>query len=109
MLPGMPEKTQPDVVVATSNLPSGTDYTGETAGRLTRNKWGGVWAIGENCGQERAIYECMTKPPSTLIVWPVTWRARFEARNVTMSAMSEGCCHVPSGTNFLIFSPAHVS
>ncbi len=36
----------------------------------------------------RFCYQCITIPPSTLIVWPVTFFARFEARKTTIAATS---------------------
>src|SRR5579872_1258122 len=58
---------------------------------------------------QRAGYECMTQPPSTLIVWPVTWEARSDERNTTMSAISRGSCQRPKGTRVRTFSPAQSS
>jgi hypothetical protein len=37
-------------------------------------------------------YLCITMPPSTLIVWPVTFFARFDARNTTIAAKSSCSC-----------------
>src|SRR5262245_25597261 len=56
-----------------------------------------------------ADYQCITQPPSTLIVWPVTCAARSEARKTTMSAMSRGCCQRASGTTWRTLSPAQSS
>ena len=54
-------------------------------------------------------HQCITNPPSTLIVWPVMLRARFDARKTAMAAMSSGCCQRFNGTTFLIFSADHAS
>ena len=48
---------------------------------------------------------CITWPPSTLIVWPVTCAALAEDRKITMSAMSSGFCQLPSALMDRTFSP----
>src|SRR5690242_15566461 len=49
-------------------------------------------------------HQCITCPPSTFTVWPVTWRALGEDRKTTMSAISSGCCQRPRGATALTFS-----
>lgn len=60
-------------------------------------------------GVLQPVYECMTWPPSTLIVCPVTCEARAEERNTTMSATSSVDCQRASGTTARTLSPAHSS
>src|SRR5262249_43494980 len=62
-----------------------------------------VWRRGAGA------YQCITMPPSTLIVCPVTFFARFDARNTAIAATSSGSCQRPSGTRRRIFSPAQSS
>ncbi len=54
-------------------------------------------------------YQCITCPPSTLIVCPVTFRARSDDRNTTISAISSVSCQRPNGATARTFSPAHSS
>ena len=54
-------------------------------------------------------YQCITWPPSTLIVCPVTAEARDDDKKATMSAISAGSCHRANGATALIFSAAHSS
>src|SRR4051812_26618106 len=56
-----------------------------------------------------SCYQCITNPPSTLIVWPVTWADRSDDRNAIMSAIASGVCHLPSGTTDRIFRSDHSS
>lgn len=60
-------------------------------------------------GPDVISYQCITNPPSTFTVCPVTLCARRDARNTAMPAMSSGCCQRPSGTTRRTFSPAHSS
>lgn len=59
--------------------------------------------------QPRPRHQCITNPPSTLIVCPVMCSARDEARNTIMSATDSGVCHRPSGTTCRTFAPAQSS
>jgi membrane fusion protein, multidrug efflux system len=57
----------------------------------------------------RPAHQCITYPPSTLIVWPVMFRPRLEARNTAMAATSSGSCQRFRGTSFRILSADHSS
>jgi hypothetical protein len=54
-------------------------------------------------------YQCITWPPSTLMVWPVICRLLAEERNTTMSAISSGSCHRARGATARTFSSAQSS
>ena len=66
--------------------------------------------VASNCeGASMIHHQCMTYPPSTLIVCPVTLCARFEARKTVICATSSGSCQRPKGTTWRTFSPAQSS
>ena len=54
-------------------------------------------------------YECITWPPSMLIVWPVIFCACSEARKTAMAAYSAGVFKGPSGDTLRIFLPRPMS
>jgi hypothetical protein len=56
-----------------------------------------------------AHHECITQPPSTLIVWPVTSDALELLKKTIIAAMCSGVCHLPRGTTRLILSAAQSS
>jgi hypothetical protein len=67
-----------------------------------------LWLV-ESCypEPESTKPQCMTWPPSTLMVWPVTSLLRADDRKTTMLAMSSGCCHRARGETARTFSSAH--
>src|SRR5262249_14412193 len=70
----------------------------------------GIVMIGSCAANEVALaHQCITKPPSTLIVCPVTLWAHGEARNTAIAATSSGVCQRPRGTTRRTFSPAQSS
>jgi hypothetical protein len=64
---------------------------------------------GSRSGTVPPGHQCITKPPSTLTVWPVTFAARAEARKTARAATSSGSCQRPRGTTRRIFSSAQTS
>ena len=93
----MPDRS---LIVGRSNPMNPLDGIGPKSYRDRR-----TWDRG-NSGYR---HQCITKPPSTLIVCPVMLRARLEARKTAMAAISSGCCQRFKGTTFLIFSAVHAS
>ena len=77
--------------------------------RLLKTAGGQVEAHPPPAPPVRTAHQCMTNPPSTLMVCPVTWAARSDDRKTIMSAMASGGCHRPSGTRARILRSAHSS
>lgn len=78
------ERTQPAWQIASSGIPTPQTFEG-------------------------AHYQRITWPPSTLMLWAVTWAAREEERKATMPATSSGVCQRASGATVRTFSPAQSS
>lgn len=89
------------------------DYATSSAGAIADQVWSS-WqsdTSGDTRQKRQKVreiknYQCMTKPPSTLMVWPVICWARLEERKMTVSAMSAGDCQRPRGTIRRILSVA---
>ena len=59
--------------------------------------------------RRQSTHQCITKPPSTLMVWPVIILALDDAKNTAIFATSSGVCQSLSGITLRIFAVAHSS
>src|SRR3954447_16283528 len=56
-----------------------------------------ICELGVAKGLAGLLYQCMTQPPSMLMVWPVMVAACGEARKAMVAAIWSGVCHWPRG------------